>query len=161
MIWVMTGKSGDLNQSLAGLEKTLNEYFGRKAPQLPKNIREVIVSLAPWVNIIILVLTLPLVLLAFGLGALVAPFSFLAGPQAGISYGLTYTLSMVVLAVALVFDILAIPGLFSRSVKGWRFIYWATLVSLVSNVISLNLVGGLVNVVISFYFLFQIRELYK
>lgn len=157
----MANKSADLTQSLAGLEKTLNEYFGKKAPQLPKNIKEVIVNLAPWVNIIILVLTLPLVLLAFGLGAIVAPISFLAGPSAGVTYGVTYTVSMAILAVALVFDVLAIPGLFSRSIKGWRFVYWSTLVSLVSNVVSFNIVGGLISAVIGLYFLFQIRELYK
>lgn len=151
----------DLNASLGQLEKTLDLYLGEKAPQLPKNVREIIVNLAPWLTLIGIVISLPLVLLALGLGALATPFMFLAGPAAGVSYGVNYTISMVVLGVALVLDAFAIPGLFSRSRKGWRLVYWAVLVSLVSNLFTLNIVGGLVGALISLYFLFQIKEYYK
>ncbi len=151
----------NLQQSLGGLEKTLNEYFGKKAPQLPGNVKDIIVALAPWFTLIGLILSIPLVLIAFGLGAMVAPVSFLAGPQAGLSYGVNYMVAMVVLAVSLVLEALAVPGLFSRSIKGWRFAYWAALVGFVSNLVQFNVVGGLIGAVIGFYFLFQIRDRYK
>ncbi len=151
----------DLKSSLHGLEKTLNEYFGKKAPQLPGNVKDIIVTLAPWFTLIGLIVSIPLVLVAFGLGALVAPVSFLAGPQYGITFGVNYTVSMIVLAVALVLEALAVPGLFSRSVKGWRFAYWSALVSLLSNLVNFNFIGGLVGAIIGFYFLFQVRDRYK
>ncbi len=151
----------DLNASLGQLEKTLDLYLGQKAPQLPKNVREIIVNLAPWLTLIGIVVSLPLVLLALGLGALATPFMFLAGPAAGVSYGVSYTVSMVILAVALVLEAMAIPGLFKKSRKAWKLVYWAVLVSLVSNLFSFNIVSGLVGALISLYFLFQIKEYYK
>lgn len=151
----------DLTSSLSGLEKTLNEYFGKKAPQLPGNVKDIIVNLAPWFTLIGLIITLPLVLVAFGLGALVAPVSFLAGPQEGLAYGVNYTVSMVILGVALVLEAMAIPGLFAKSIKGWRFAYWSALVSAVSSLVSFNIGGAVLGAVVSFYFLFQIRDRYK
>lgn len=149
------------NQSaLASLEDTLDLYLVKKAPSLPSNIKELLVKLAPWLTLILLILSLPLILVAFGLGALVAPFAFMAGPTYGVSYGLTYTLSMVVLAVSLLFEALSIPGLFSRSVSGWRYAYWAALVGVVANLLSFNIVGGLISALIGFYILFQIRSYY-
>ena len=50
------------------------------------NIKEILVKIAPWVTLVLLIMTLPLVLLALGLGALVAPFAFLLGPGYGFSY---------------------------------------------------------------------------
>lgn len=157
----MATNNQNLQQSLGGLEKTLNEYFGKKAPQLPGNVKDIIVALAPWFTLIGLIITLPLVLVALGLGAIVGPLSFLAGPQAGVAFGVNYTVSMVILAVALVLQAMAVPGLFARSVKGWRFAYWSTLVSLLSNLVSFNIGGAILGAVISFYFLFQVRDRYK
>lgn len=153
----MAAKAG-----LGQLEETLDLYLVKKAPfQLPANAKELIVKIAPWATLIILIITLPLVLLAFGLGALVAPFSFLAGPQYGVAYGTSYVISMVVLAVALIMEALAIPGLFARSMKGWRLVYYSTLISLVSSLIQFNIFGGLFSALIGLYFLFQIKSYYK
>lgn len=146
---------------LGQLEEMLEDYLGKKAPQLPKNVREIIVNLAPWLTLIGLIITLPLVLVAFGLSALVAPFAFLAGPAAAVSYGVSYTVSMIILAVALILEAMAIPGLFARTLGGWRLVYYSVLVSLVSNLFTFNVVGGIIGALISFYFLFQIKEHYK
>lgn len=148
--------------TLGKLEETLELYLVKKAPfQLPQNVKELIVKFAPWVTIVVLVITLPLVLFAFGLGAVVAPFAFLAGPQYGVSYGLNYIISMVVLGIALVLELMAVPGLFSRSAKAWRLVYWATLITVVSNILTLNIISGLLSGLISLYFLFQVKSLYK
>lgn len=146
--------------TLAMLEETLDLYFGQKAPALPSNIKELLVKLAPWVTLILLILTLPLVLIAFGLGALVAPFAFLAGPAYGFSYGMSYTLSMAIIAVSLIFEALSIPGLFSRSAQGWRYAYYATLVSLVGNLVTFSIGSAILGAVIGFYILFQIKSYY-
>ncbi len=151
-----------MGSSLGKLEDTFNEWFVTKAPfQLPKGLKEFIVAVAPWVTLVVMVLTLPLVLFALGLGAIVAPFAFLGGPAYGVTYGFNYTLSMIVLAVVVVLELLALPGLFKRSIKAWRLVYWAMLVSFISSLVSFNIISGIISAVIGLYFLFQIREYYK
>jgi hypothetical protein len=56
---------------------------------------------------------------------------------------------------------MAIPGLFARKATGWRFMYWAQLVGVVSNLASLNIMGAIIGAIIGFYFLFQIKSHYK
>lgn len=151
-----------MGSSLGKLEDTFNEWFVTKAPfQLPKGLKEFIVAVAPWVTLVVMVLTLPLVLFALGLGAIVAPFAFLGGPAYGVTYGFNYTLSMIVLAVVVVLELLALPGLFKRSIKAWRLVYWAMLVSFISSLVSFNIISGIISAVIGLYFLFQVREYYK
>ena len=144
----------------AGLEDTLNLYFGQKAPSMPANVKELFVRFAPWVTLVLLLITLPAVLIALGLGALAAPLAFLIGPGYGVSYGVTYTLGMIILGVSVLLEALSIPGLFKRSRQGWRFAYYATIVSVVGNLIGLNIVSALVGAVVGFYILFQIRSYY-
>jgi len=50
-----------------GLEDTLDLYFGQKAPPMPANVKELLVRFAPWVTLVLLLITLPAVLIALGL----------------------------------------------------------------------------------------------
>lgn len=146
--------------TLDTIEENLDLYFAQKAPPLPENIKELLVTIAPWATLILLIVTLPFVLFALGLGAIVAPLAFLGGPSAGLSYGLAYTLSALVMGVSIVLDAMSIPGLFKRSAQGWRYAYYATLVSVVGNLLGFNLVSAIVGGAIGFYFLFQIKSYY-
>lgn len=146
--------------TLATIEENLDLYFGQKAPPLPDNIKELLVKVAPWLTLILLIITLPFVLFALGLGALIAPFAFLGGPSAGLSYGFAFTISALVLAVAIVLEAMSIPGLFARTAQGWRYAYYATLVSVVGNILQLDLFGAIIGGAIGFYFLFQIKSYY-
>ena len=146
--------------ALASLEDTLDLYFGQKAPPMPPNVKELLVKCAPWVTLVILVITLPAVLIALGLGALAAPLAFLIGPGYGVSYGVTYTVAMLILGISVVLEALSIPGLFRRTRQGWRFAYYATLVSVVGSLIGLNIVSAMVSALVGFYILFQIRPYY-
>src|SRR4030067_1612684 len=103
-----TAQGKSYKSYLKQLEDLLTEYLVKKAPALPANIREAIVNFAPWITLVILILTLPLVLAVFGLGAFLAPLSFLGGVTAGTNYILALLLS----GVQLVLEALAIPGLF-------------------------------------------------
>lgn len=147
--------------ALRQLEDNLDLYLRQKAPALPANIKELIVKIAPWLTIVMLVIAVPGILMALGLGAIAAPLSFLGGVGAGVSFGMSYTLSMVVLFVAIVLEAMAVPGLFSRSRSAWRLVYYSTLVSLVSSLITFNIIGGLLSALIGFYILFQVKEYYK
>jgi len=139
------------------LEGTLNLYLKQKAPPLPKNIKELIVSLAPWLNIVLIVIALPALLAVLGIGAYVRPFAYWGGAR----LGSLYYLSLVFLGVTLLMRLLALPGLFSRSRSGWKWLYYSVLVNLVYSLFNYNLVGGLIGAVIGLYFLFQVKEYYK
>ncbi|MCR4326395.1 MAG: chromate transporter [Candidatus Roizmanbacteria bacterium] len=139
------------------LDDTLQEYLVKKAPALPDSVKEVIVSVGPWVMLVLVVMSLPLLLFVFGLGAVVAPFAFLGGIHAGTSFGVT----MIVSLAALVLEIIALPGLFKRSMGSWRLLYYSTLITAVGNLISFNLGGLIIGTLLSLYILFQIKKLYK
>ncbi|OGK30978.1 hypothetical protein A3F29_04410 [Candidatus Roizmanbacteria bacterium RIFCSPHIGHO2_12_FULL_33_9] len=157
----MADKKMDFNSILSQLEDTLELYLVKKAPNLPKTIKDLIVVLTPWFTLLGIIFSIPLVFVAFGLSTLIGPLSVITGPLPAISYGAGYTFAMLILAFALVLDALAIPGLFKRQIKGWKFIYWATLVSFVSNIFSFNLFGGIIGTLVSLYFIFQIKSYYK
>ncbi|MFN4212498.1 MAG: chromate transporter, partial [Microgenomates group bacterium] len=68
---------------------------------------------------------------------------------------------MVIFGVVLVFQAFAVPGLFKRQRKGWLYLFYASLVSLVYSLLSGGIGGALVVAVIGWYILFQVREYYK
>lgn len=153
----METKGGDYKSYLTKLETNLDLYLVKKAPSIPAGLKETIVKFAPWATLVILILTLPLVLAVFGLGAILAPFSFLGGVTAGTSYIVTIIFS----AITLVLEAMAIPGLFKRSKKAWNLLYYAALIGGVQNLVSFNVGGLLIGTLLSLYILFQVREYYK
>jgi hypothetical protein len=142
---------------LGQLETQLEEYLVKKAPALPPNIKEMIVQWGPWITLVLLILSLPALLALFGLGAMLAPFSFMGGARAGAGY----MLSLLTLAVQLVLEGMAIPGLMKRQMSAWRLMFYATLVGAVSSLLSGSIVGMLVGTLVSLYFLFQVKSYYK
>lgn len=139
------------------LEDTLELYLVKKAPRLPDNIRELIVKVAPWLTLIFLVLSLPAVLALLGIGTALLPLSFLGGMGSGVNY----SLALVFLAITLVLEALAIPGLFKRSIAGWRLVYYATLLNGVYSLVNFNISGLIIGTLLGLYLLFQVKSYYK
>lgn len=146
--------------ALASLEENLNLYFGEKAPAMPPNVKELMVKFAPWITLVLLVITLPAVLIALGLGALAAPLAFLIGPGYGVSSGAAYTVGILILGLSVLLEALSLPGLFKRTRQGWKYAYYATLVNVVGSLIGLNIVSAIITALVGFYILFQIRSYY-
>lgn len=138
------------------LEMWLDEYLGHKAPQIPVRGREFIVKIAPWATLILLIIALPLLLALLGLGAFFAPFGFIGGFHAGAMYIITWVLTL----ATFVLEIIALPGMFRRQRRSWLLIFYASLISVVISIVSIN-IGGLIGNIIGLYFLFQIRSYYK
>ena len=158
----MTQKNTDLKQALGQLEDILEVYLVKKAPfSIPEKWKELIVQFAPYLTILGIIVSVPAVLAVLGLGALVSPFTAFLGPRYALSYGFNYVLSMIALAVVIVFEALAIPGLFKREEKAWRFLFYASLVNVVSGFFSGDWVGMIVGALLSWYVLFQVKEYYK
>ena len=153
----MTKNNNDWKSYCVKLEDFLNLYFGQKAPALPDNIKEFIVKYGPYISLVLIVLSLPAILLAFGLTGITAPFSYLGG----IRYGLTFSLSALLSLGVIVLEVMALPGLFKRRLSAWRLMYYSSLVSALQALLAVNLGGLIIGAALSFYFLFQIKSLYK
>lgn len=143
---------------IAQLEAFLDEYMVKKAPfQIPMGGKEFLAKVAPYLVIIGVVIAVPALLTAFGLSAMFAPMAMMGGYKLGMLawVGIVFSIG------AMLLEAFAIPGLFKRTHKAWRLVFYATLVSLVGSLISLNLVGGIIGAIIGWYILFQVKELYK
>ena len=132
----------------------LDFYLVQKAPfQLPDGMKEFIVKFGPWIAIVLIVLSLPFLLLALGVSAFVLPYARTAAPSIGVAW--------IVLLVQLGLTIMALPGLFARTMSGWRLIFYARLVAIVTSIAMGGIVGAIIGGLISLYILFQVRTLYK
>ncbi|CAN5135947.1 hypothetical protein BH11PAT1_BH11PAT1_7140 [soil metagenome] len=150
----------NFNNTLSQLERTLNEYFGKKASMLPPNIREIIVKIAPYLTIISLVLTLPAILLLVGLGSFATVLAPVGGMHS-VSSLPTMWIGILLLIPTVILDAMAIPGLFARSIVGWRYVFWGQIISVVANLLQFNIFGAIIGGAIGFYILFQVRSYYK
>lgn len=147
---------------LAQVEETLELYLYKKAPAVPENVREILVKVAPWVNVIGIVmglLALPAIFALFGIGAALAPFAALGGAST-IHLGTTLVISTLLLVPVLVLQIMAAKGLFNQEAKAWKLMFYAELLSAVSSLIGFSITGVLWSLVF-IYLLFQIRSEYK
>ncbi len=133
----------------------LDFYLVKKAPiQIPDAGREMIVRFGPWITVILLILTLPILLFALGLGAILIPFG-------GRGYASGFGLLTIVIIVEIGLMIAALPGLFARKMAGWQLLFYSQLVGIVYNLLSGSILGGLLFGLISLYILFQVRTLYR
>ncbi len=138
------------------IEKALSDLFA-KLPNLPANIRELLVKVAPYFAILGVVLGLPAVLALLGLGSLAAQLSMGSMWVTSSAVGI----SVVFIIGGIVLQALSIPGLFARKVAGWRFAYWGVLLGGVQNLLMMNLMGFVIGTGIGLYLLFEIRSHYR
>jgi hypothetical protein len=145
--------SGD--QAPKDLIGFLDFYLVKKAPiQLPDNAKEWLVQYGPWITVVLLVLSLPLLLAVLGIGTVLVPFG-------GIGYATGFGFAAIGLIVEIGLTVMALPGLFARKMSGWTLLFYARLVSLVANILAGGVVSALLVALISLYVLFQVRPLYK
>jgi len=152
----------DFGSIFGKLEVTLEEYLVKKAPSLPKEWKEIVVKLAPYLTIFSVIFGVFGFLALLGLGAFMAPLGFIGGMMTGRPFlGIGYIVNALFLGVMILFEGLAIPGLFSRSKKAWTFLYWSALVFVIQNALGFNVGELVIGGLLSLYFLFQVKEYYK
>jgi hypothetical protein len=133
----------------------LDVYLVKKAPfQLPDGAREWIVQFGPWIAVVLLILTLPLLLVALGIGTMLMPFG-------GVGYARGFGFLTLFIVVQIGLMIAALPGLFNRKMGGWRLLFYSQLLSLAYSLLSGSIVSGLIVGLISLYIMFQVRPLYR
>lgn len=141
--------------SLKTLENNLEKYFGKQAPQLPESVKKAIVDFGPWLLILGVLASIPALIALLGF-TYSAPLYYRAWGRS--SLGIT---SMVIPLVASGFSLVALPGLFKKSIKAWRLLFYSSLIYLLGNIADLNFVSLVVGTGISWYVLFQIKSYYK
>ena len=150
-------KKNDLKSMLNDLENKLEEFFTEKLPSLPDKAKEIIVKYGPYITIVIMILTIPAILALLGFGLGLTPFAFIGG----IGFGLSFFVSVLFYLAMIILEIIALPALFKRQMKGWKILFYLSLVNVVSNLINFKLGSLIINAGISWYILFQIKSYYK
>jgi hypothetical protein len=132
------------------------ENFFKKAPQLPENIREVLVKIAPWFALVFGILGV-----IAGLGLVgVSPLGMVEGVGSSTFLMVSGLLSI----VSSVLMLMAFPKLQKHQYSGWKLIFWSEIVSVVASLVGINagtILGAVIGALIAFYILFQIKPHYK
>src|SRR5258706_11606849 len=140
---------------MSSLTKTLELYLVKKAPALPKNLKELLVKLAPWLTILVVVFTIPALLSMFGFGAMMYGTTY--GGYVMAKTGFAYSMPFVFLIAIWVLKALSIPGLMKRTMAGWNYVYYAVLVEAVYALVNFHLFSLIIGTTLSLYILFQLR----
>jgi hypothetical protein len=148
--------------AMDSLEAFLDEYMVKKAPfALPIAAKEFIVKVAPYLIIIFAVIAIPGILLALGLSTVLAPFA-MVGYAFGHGFGFLAIISLIISIIAVVLELVAVPGLFKRTKGGWRLVFYSSIVSFIGSIISITgIVSGIIGAIIGWYILFQVKDQYK
>ena len=147
----------DANNSFQGdaLIKSLEDVF-KNIPNLPTNIRELLVKIAPWLALIFGVLGI-----IGGLGMLgISP----VGLMGGVRNGALLLVMGVLTILASVLMVMAFTKLNKKEYGGWKLLFWSEIVSFVSSILSLqvgSIISALIFCSIGLYLLFQIKSYYK
>jgi hypothetical protein len=148
---------------MAKSSKSVNDYMEMmeewfmKLPALPKNAREGLVNVTPWVALVFGVLGV-LASLA-GLGLLTA-FSPLIALSSGLAGAAGSVVGAVLGLVSSALLLAAFPGTKVHKMQGWKMLFWSEAVSVLAAVLSFS-VGGVLVSLLAFYLLFQIKSYYK
>ena len=152
---------------ISQLEAFLEEYLVKKAPfAIPAGGKEFIVKVAPYLVIIAAVIAIPAILFGLGVSAFLAPFAAV-GYAMGYGFGFAAIISLIISIVALVMELVALPGLFKRTKGAWQLVFYASIVSLVGSLFSVStsygngIISTLICLIIGWYILFQVKDLYK
>ncbi|MFA6521327.1 MAG: chromate transporter [Candidatus Gracilibacteria bacterium] len=163
----MNQHSSGAKNPIQKLEDFLALYLVKKAPYtIPAHAREKIVAAAPWIDLFLIVISIPLLLVLLGLNFAFFsfPWGMMGSPMMGAHmYGGVYSgwgIVNIVLFAVLALEILAMPGLFKRKKISWKLLMYASLITVVENILFFS-IGGIVGGIIGLYLLFQVKEYYK
>lgn len=153
--------SGDTHY-LQDLEKFLETYLVKKAPALPDGLKEFIITVAPWLALIGILLAIPAILAVLGVTTFMTGMGVVMMPMHGLAgWGGWFSIQLIFTAVIMVMEIMALPGLFSRKKKSWTLIFYATLLQFLSSIFFYITAGGILVTILVVYVLFQVKGKYK
>jgi hypothetical protein len=137
------------------LDKFFEDLFIKKAPSLSQKAKGWIVKAAPYLALIFGVIAVPGLIAVLGIGTITAPFWALTG-----SRSLGHLIVFFIGAAQVVLELMAVSPLFKKKKRGWELMFKATLLSVVSAILSFS--GfGVVMAMVSLYLLYQVKSYYK
>ncbi len=140
------------------MEQFFKTYLHDKAPfHFPPSVKEFLVKFGPWIILVLLVLSIPALLVALGFATVFLPVVAVTAVKTG---GLAI-IGIIFSLASLGLEAFALPGLFAKKIQGWRFAYYAVLVSTLGNLLHGDIIGAIIGIIISMYVLFEIKEYYK
>jgi hypothetical protein len=143
------------NNSVDSYIDVVGEYF-KRLPELPRGGREAVVAITPWLALIFGIIGVLAALAGLGIFTFLGSLALVTGAR-GAGSGLIVVLLGLISSVIL---LVAFPGTQKRQEKGWKFIYYSEVVGLITDIVTLSLLG-VIAALIGFYFLYQIRSYYK
>jgi hypothetical protein len=149
-----------LDQYAKQFAKPLEDAY-TKVPALPANIKDLLVTIAPWLSLIFGVLMVLTGVGGLGLFTALSPFTAMYG---GVGYSAFLVVSSVVIIAQGVIMLLAFSPLKKRVLRGWNLLFWSEVLAIVSSVVTLrvgSVVSAIIGAIIAFYFLFQMKSYYK
>lgn len=136
-----------------------------KAPHLSVSIRQTLVSIAPWVALIVGVMGV------LGIFSILSFLPMLASIPSMMIAGMGNLYPMMIVTtlvggIAAVLDLLAFKPLKAKKKKGWSLLFYGNTLSALSAILSLIFgysggLGSLIGVIIGFWLLFEVREMYQ
>lgn len=142
--------------SLDSLTKSIEKLYAG-LPAIPGSWRDVIVSIAPWLALVFGILGVFGSLSAFGISTVLSPLVVLGG---GVGTATTLIVVSIIGLVTSILMLIAFPSLLKRKMLGWKYLFWAELLGIVSSIVSFSVTGVVLGLV-WLYFLFQIKPAYK
>lgn len=136
-------------------ENELEPIFLGKFPPFPENVKEFIVKYGPYFLLIVAVLTLFGLLTALGIGTAALGIGMVAYGSGFYMY-----IGLIIATIIMVMYLMAFSPLRARKRAGWNLLYYALILSLISNLLQLALFAFIIGGAIGFWVLFQIREKY-
>lgn len=137
-------------------QEKLEEFF-LKFPPLPKGGLRVLVKFVPWLALVGGIVGIIVVLLAFGVLSIVSPLMVLFGGMGTATHSFW---TLIAVAISSVLLVAAYPGTKARKMRGWTLLFWSEAVSLLSALVSLQVLAILASLFV-FYLLYQIKGYYK
>lgn len=137
------------------LENELEPIFLGKFPPFPENVKEFLVKYGPYFLLVGAILTLFGLLTAFGIGTAAIGIGMVA-----YGGGFNMYVGLLIATVIMIMYLMAFSPLRARKRAGWNLMYYALILSLISNLLQLALFAFIIGGVLGFWVLFQIREKY-
>jgi len=137
------------------LENELEPIFLGKFPPFPENVKEFLVKYGPYVMLVGAIFALFGLLAAFGIGTAALGVGMIAYGS-----GFNMYVGLLIATVIMIMYLMAFSPLRARKRAGWNLLYYALILSLISNLLQLALFAFIIGGVLGFWVLFQIREKY-
>src|SRR5215469_12865677 len=106
--------------------ETMGEWFA-KFPAIPKNGRDILARISPWIALIFGILGILVGISGLGILTVLSPVAYLGG--AGSTYG-TGFISALIYLVGSILLLASYPGLKARKFNGWKLLFWSEAVNL-------------------------------